>query len=474
MSPIPLVAVPLLALLGVLATGARHRVQALLILIAALSCLVWTIALVVAESVATVNMGGWPTPLGISLRADALSRLFLLVNSFVFVVASIELTTRTARTGDDDPAEGPSSLSAYPALLLALDTMFLTADFFDFYVFFELMGISAFLLVMRGSREPLEAGWKFAVQSIVGSLSLLAGVSFLYGLTGTLDMEGAADFLDRSPSVLWTASLFLFAFLLKSSVFPFHWWQADAHAASTTPGSVVLAGAIINSGIYGIMRFWPLLYGEAFGWLLGAVGIASMFVGALAAVRSDDAKRVLGYSSTSQLGFVLLALSWSAHAVAAFFLVAHAMAKSALFLATGFVGERFGTYSLRGLSGAGLRHPVPAYTYLLGFGSLVGLPPTVGFVGKVGLFGAGLESGDWGGLALAGFGSLATLGYGLRAYQTMFMGGDGSHPEPVPEARARFSHVAMVVAVLAVVAAGVLAEPLWQLSEAAAAVGVQG
>jgi multicomponent Na+:H+ antiporter subunit D len=470
-SPLPLVVAPLLLVLAVLVTGRRHRLQAVLLLVVALSCLAWSVVLAIGGDPAAVWMGGWSPPFGIALRVDPLSRLFLLVNNVVFVLAALSLLDEEIRVRAEPRAHHLPRTLSHAGLLLALNGLFLTSDVFNFYVFFELMSVSAMLLVVDGTRRPLEAGWKFAVQSMLGSICLLVGVAFLYGLCGSLDMQDVAVRLGRSSAVGWVSSLFLFAFLLKASIFPFHWWQADAHAAATTAGSVVLAGTLINSGIYGTMRFWPLLHGQAWVWPLAVIGAGSLLFGALAAYRTDDAKRLLGYSSTSQLGFVLLALAWSAPHVAAFFVMAHAIAKSLLFLVTGMVAEQAGTLSLRSLRGAGLAHPFAGYAYLLGFWSLVGFPPAVGFVAKVGLFEAGVAEGSGWGIATLVVGSLATLGYGARAHQVIFMGGKARGA--APSARARWpdlERTTIALAVLLVVAGCVFGGPLWRLCSAIARV----
>lgn len=483
LSPLPLLVAPLLLLLLVLLTGNRRRWQVSLLLATALFCLAWSVLLAVSDDTTAVWMGGWPPPLGIALRVDPLARVLLLVNGVVFVLASLSLLGKELQNVAD--ASRPlGQVLSHAGLLLALNGLFLTADFFNFYVFFELMSVSAFLLVVNGSRRPLEAGWKFAVQSMLGSICLLAGVAFLYGMAGSLDMQDVATRLGQSPAVSWTSGLFLFAFLLKASIFPFHWWQADAHAAATTAGSVVLAGTIINAGIYGLMRFWPMLYGDALLWLVGTIGAGSLLFGALAAYRTDDAKRLLGYSSTSQLGFVLLAMAWSAPHVAVFFLLAHAWAKSLLFLVTGFVGDRTGTLSLEASRGAGVDHPFAGYAYLLGFLSLVGFPPAVGFVAKVGLFEAGIDAGHGWGVAVVAVGSLATLAYGARAHQVVFMGPKTIQVVRTPihssgeDAETRewprwLEHATIGIAALVVVTGCALAGPLWRLcSTVARVVGV--
>lgn len=460
-SPLPLLAAPLVVLVAMLVTRGRPRLHAALNLGVALFCLGWTAALIAGEPGA-VEAGGWPAPFGIRLQADPLGLLFLLVNGVVFTASALKLV-------DQSRAGGGATLTwiTWPLLLLALNGLYLTTDFFNFYVFFELMSAGAYLLVAQGARKPLEAAWKFAVQSLLGSICLLVGTVFVYALSGSLAMDDVARRLQAGPPVVWVAPFFLFAFLLKASVFPFHWWQADAHAAATTAGSVVLAGAIINTGVYGIVRFWPLLFGDALRGLILWIGAASVVFGALSAYRTDDAKRLLGYSSTSQVGFVLMAVGWSATSAAAlFFLAAHAVAKSLLFLAAGLVGDRLGTLSLGALAGRGARWSGAGHAYLLAFVSLAGLPPTAGFVGKLAVLHEGLAAADWAGVAVLVLGTLATFGYGARSYQAIFWGRPADEPGSGPLG---FTRAALLLTTAGVLAGVVFGGPLWRLAERAAA-----
>jgi multicomponent Na+:H+ antiporter subunit D len=153
------------------------------------------------------------------------------------------------------------------------------------------------------------------------------------------------------------------------------------------------------------------------------VGALSIAFGAVAAWRQTDAKRLLGFSSVSQLGFVLIGLGWgTAGAVAAaiFYMINHSLTKALLFVTTGALADRAGATTFAALQGAGRDRPGLNAAFLLGIASLVGLPPTVGFIGKLGLLGAGARGGEWAWVAWMGVGSLLTLGYGLRAYQLLF------------------------------------------------------
>lgn len=418
------------------------------------------------------EVGGWPPPFGIALAPDRLGLTLAVLTGFLFSCGTAyhlgrTLLERRAATG----AAGPHAVYplAFPLLLLALLGLFTTGDLFNFYVFFELLAVSSYMLVALGKHEPIEAAWKYSAQSVVGSVSLLVGVALLYGRTGSLDLHDIALRLDEPALV--AAPFFLLAFLLKAAVFPFHFWQPDAHAAATTEGSMILAGVLIKVGLFGLMRLGPILFGDRIAWLLLTIGGATILFGAAAAWRQADAKRLLGFSSVSQLGFVLVAIGWGtegALAAAVFFVVAHSLAKALLFMATGFLADPLGSTEFAVLQGRGASRPLAAAAYLAGVLSLAGLPLTAGFVAKVGVLRQGVELGSWAIVGVAVLGSLLTLAYGLRAFQLLFWANPPAQPAPPAPPAHWAGKAALTVLATAVVALGLAPGPLWALCEAAA------
>lgn len=460
-----LLIIPATGLLAVLAAHRSRRAQAWLVLLMSLASLGAGLGLVAMHpAVVTYAVGGWDAPLGIVLVADGLSRLMILLTGGLFTLGSLYRLGSPFRIRP--PEESAITALPYPLMLLALNGLFVAGDFFNFYVFFELVAVSSYLLVALGRHWPLEAAWKYSAQSVLGSLFLLMGICLLYGRTGALTMAEVAVRLDGPAA--WVAPFFLVAFLLKGALFPFHFWQPDAHAAATTSGSVLLAGLLIKVGVYGLFRFWPLLMGDSYRWLFLGIGAASVMFGATAAWRETDAKRLLGFSSISQLGFVLVGLGWgtvSALGAALYIMVSHSLAKALLFMATGSITDRAGSTRLSRLAAAGKELPLISAAYLVGMLSLVGLPPTGGFIGKLSLLreGARLGEGIW--LGIAAGGSLLTLGYAIKTYQRLFWGPDRA---PLPGRADPAGTAAVTLLALLVLLIGVVPEPLWQLCHAGA------
>ncbi len=414
-----LLAIPLAGVVAMLLAWNRPRASAWIAFATALAVLGVSLALVANPVVPVHRAGGWPWPFGISLAPGRAGVLMTMLAGLLFVCAT---AYRLGQVGARNAASlNPAYPLSFPILLLALMGLFTTGDLFNFYVFFELVAVGSYMLVALGKHEPIEAAWKYSAQSVLGSVSLLVGIALVYGVAGTLDLTDLAHKLPGPP--LHAAPFFLLAFFLKAAVFPFHFWQPDAHAAATTEGSAILAGLLIKVGIFGLLRLGPLIFGDALGPLFITVGGATIVFGAAAAWRQVDSKRLLGFSSISQLGFILLAVGLGtpqAIAAALFLLCAHSLAKALLFLATGAISDRAGTTALPLLQGLGRDKTGTSAGYFAGMLSLAGLPLTVGFVGKVELLREGVSQTAWFVVALTAIGSLLTLAYGIRAFQTLF------------------------------------------------------
>ncbi len=454
---------PLAGLLATLLATNRLTWQAWIILVMSLGSLGASAGLYMGGETVAIVAGGWPVPLGIALRADMLSRIMLVLTGTIFSMAAVYHLGQTLRGAT--PTRNTVYPLSFPLLLLALNGIFLTGDFFNFYVFFELVAVSSYLLVSLGKHAPLEAAWKYSAQSVLGSICLLIGIVSLYGKTGALEMIEVSQRLGEPA--YWSAPFFLVAFLLKGAIFPFHFWQPDAHAAATTTGSMLLAGLLIKVGIYGLLRFWPLLMGGELLDLFLVLGAASLIFGAVAAWNQPDAKRMLGFSSISQLGFVLMAMGWGtigALGAAILYLISHSLAKALLFMATGALSDRVGSTRFAELAGAGRRTPLLSAAYLVGAMSLIGLPPTLGFFAKIGLLGEGVAAQEWSWVALAGLGSLMTAGYCLKAFQQLFWE-DGA---PLTERPTPLMVTAVSLGMTLVMLGIFAGEPIWGACTAAA------
>ena len=424
---------------------------ALAALVAALVALIWLTSDVLRTGPVRIIAGNWPVGVGITLRADALGVLFAVLSLGVLLIALTYEVLGGVRT------------RTFPALVLFLATgltgVFLTGDAFNFYVFFEIAMISAYVLTGYGERSrQLRAAMIFAVVNLLGSVIFLIAVAALYHVTGTLDMSGIASrirIVEANPAII-TATLLFVAFGVKLGLFPFHFWLPAVYTGTRPAVAAILSGALANIGAYGLLRFGADILPREVA--LGApvlllLGVMSVIYGALQAVSRHNADEVLAYSSIGQVGYVLIALAIGGpvgYAAVVLYTVINALNKTLLFLA------------------AGLRGWLVGAAFIVGALSVVGVPPAAGFFGKAALFRAGMTAEQPGTMvAVVGFvflGGALSFVYMFQIYQRRYWAPTAdSGPPSLPSRRLLVLGVAAVI-----VALGVLPEPLLALSQRAA------
>lgn len=370
----------------------------------------------------------WIAALGIriSLGIDGLSLLMILLTAFLSVLA-VWLSW-----GEDNRPP------AYFALLLLVEAgvmgVFMALDLVLFYICWELMLIPLFFLIgIWGQRGGIAAAMKFFLFSLAGSLLMLLAIITLYVLHGQQsgDYSFALTVLQHTTLPIglapWLFAAFALAFLIKVPLVPLHSWQADTYSAAPAACSLLLAGVLAKTGIYGLVRFaLPLFPDTAQSALplLAILSLAGILYGGWIASAQRDLKRLVAYSSLAHLGFILLGLSaWTTTAVegALLQMVNHGLTTAALFILIALIEKRAGSRQLDELGGLWSR--VPRLSAMLLFFSLaaLGLPGLNNFVGEI-LILLGTFSAQplWAVLAAAGL-LLAAI-YMLRLLQSVIWG----------------------------------------------------
>jgi NADH-quinone oxidoreductase subunit M len=325
--------------------------------------------------------------LGYSLGVDGISLLLVALTSLLTVVcigASLKVEQR---------------LKNYMAFMLLLECgilgVFLATNLFLFYIFWELMLIPAYLLVGSwGGERRIYAAFKFVLYTSVGSLLMLAGIvalGYYHQLaTGvyTLDLFALLS-TKLDPAVqTWIFLALALAFAVKVPFVPFHSWLPDAYSEAPAPVTAMLAGAMSKTGAYGFLRFCIPLFPKAFeqfSTLLSVLAVIGILYCAVLALTQTDMKRMLGYSSISHLGIVMLgmfALNVQGVEGAVLQMVNHGITTAALFLIVGYIESRAGTRDLREFGGMALRVPVLAVVLLIACLSSLGLPGLNSFAGE--------------------------------------------------------------------------------------------
>jgi multicomponent Na+:H+ antiporter subunit D len=404
------------------------------------------------------QLGGWPAPLGIEYVLDPLAAYMAVV------VAVMGLVVVAYPPGPGFGVELRRRQPLYPLVLLVVGGLMgvvVTGDLFHLFVFLEIYAIASYALVALGGPRATFASLRYLVFGTVGSGLYLLGVGFLYFVTGSLGMADVAEQLrviGPTVSVLGALGLVTAGLALKMALFPLHVWLPEAHSYAPPSVAALLAAVQVKVAAYALIR---LLF-EVFGVqlvvreapvaeLLVWFGAAGVLAGSVAAIRQDDLKRMLAYSTVAQLGYLGIGIGLSTRAalVAALFqVVSHALMKSCLFLVAGGIAERTGIRRISRMRGLARRMPAMAAALAVAALGMVGVPPTAGFFSKWYLLLAALDEGQAVVAVVIVASSLLTLGYVLRLIEVVY-DGDGELDPQLARAQPPGPGVLAPVALLA-------------------------
>ena len=483
------IVLPLLAAGLSIALGRYQGLQRVLSL-STLSAVVIIAALLLqtadADGPAVVQVGGWLAPVGISLVADRLSALLLLVSAMVLLSVLLYAIGQGVADGRTSPVA--VFHPCYLVLSAGISMAFLTGDLFNLFVAFEVMLVASYVLItLEGGAAQVRAGMTYVVVSLLASVLFVTAIGLVYAATGTVNMADAAVQLAELPEgVRVTLGLVLLVvFGIKAAIFPLFSWLPDSYPTAPSPVTAVFAGLLTKVGVYAILRTQTLLFPdeELIAQVLLVLAILTMVVGILGALVQDDLKRLLSFTIVSHIGYMLLGLGLATGAGLAgaiLYTVHHIVVQTTLFLVAGLVERREGTSSLRLSGGLQRIAPLLAVLYLLPALSLAGIPPLSGFLAKLGLLQAGLDVG--GPLANAAVAaaiatSLLTLYAVGRAWSEIFWGpaadvvpDDDPHDSVVVGTRLtpRLMTGATALVVVGGLSITVLAGPLYALTARAA------
>jgi len=323
----------------------------------------------------------------------------------------------------------------YANLLLFVSGMIgvvLSANLIQFYLFWELMLIPSYFLIASWgvSKKRLTIGFKYFIFTHVGALFMLMGILSIYVFTGTFDFAelAQASLYIPSTSILTVFILLLIGFCVKMAIFPVHTWLPDAHAEAPTPISVMLSGLMIKCGAYAFARILLSGFGQTVLQVsdtLAILGVTTMIYGGLMALAQTDIKRLLAYSSISQMGYIFFGLgvykTMGANG-ALFHVVNHAICKSLLFMCAGAIIYQTGIRDIKKLGGLANKMPVTCAAALIGALSLAGIPPLNGFWSEWMIFSGGMLSGKTLITTVAIVSTAITAGYYLWFLWRVFFG----------------------------------------------------
>lgn len=365
--------------------------------------------------------------LKLNFSVDNLSRVMLFcIGIIVFVTLIVEKYI----TRDNERLFNFVNLALI--VLAGMNGLVMTRDVFTLYVFLEITSVASFILIgYNKEQDAFEAAFKYIVMSVVASALLLSAIALFLFVSGGTGFSTLAFAMRNSPQSLlikFAVAIFICACFIKGGSMPFHGWLPDAYSASPKAVSVLLAGIVTKCvGVYTLIRLVSevFIFDHAIKTILLVVGTISIIFGAVAAITQSDFKRMLAYSSISQMGYIILGLGSGTAlglAGAVFHIFNHAIFKSLLFVNAAAVELQTGTRDMDRLSGLGAKMPFTGTTSILASLSCTGIPPLAGFWSKLIIVIALWMSGDHVFSVIAILSSILTLAYFLSMQRRVFFG----------------------------------------------------
>nr|WP_283101686.1 Na+/H+ antiporter subunit D [Halomonas populi] len=358
---------------------------------------IWLMVSVQRDGYVVMHMGGWQAPYGISLVADLLSALMVLLTGIIGLALAVYSLSSTG--------EGHEKFGYYPLMHLLLAGVagaFLTGDIFNLYVWFEVMLVASFaLLILGGEKAQMEGAIKYVTLNLLASVIFLTAVGLLYGMLGTLNMADIAVRLEEAENramVEVLAVMFMVAFGIKAAAFPLFFWLPASYHTPPVAVSALFAGLLTKVGVYSLFRVFTLMFDQSVEYthqimLWGAV--FTMVTGVLGAAAQYEFRRILSFHIVSQIGYMILGLAiFTPLAIAGgIFATAHnIIVKTNLFLISGITRRLQGTYELKKMGGLYKQAPWLAVAFFISAFALAGAPPLSGFFAKLVLVRGGLEA----------------------------------------------------------------------------------
>ncbi|HYD96252.1 MAG TPA: proton-conducting transporter membrane subunit [Noviherbaspirillum sp.] len=397
------------------------------------------LAVMLAENVSggalrTHAAGGWEAPLGITLSADGLGATMLLLTQVVALPLAFYAEAYFSRHRDGSDTFWP--LAGY--LLAGMNALFLSADVFNLYVTLELVGLAAVGLVASGgSAHSVAAALRYLFATLLGSGAYLLGVALLYAAYGTVSLAELTSLVSEAAptATLLAALLMLTGMAIKTALFPFHFWLPPAHGGAPAPVSALLSALVIKASFYLAVRLWLTLFlplvTPVSAQLFGVLGAAAICWGSVIALRQTRLKMLIAYSTVAQIGYLFLffplATDTAPDAVQSalqgvtLHAFSHGFAKAAMFAAAGAVILSTGHDRIGQLGGISAHMPLTVFTLAIAGVSLMGLPPSAGFLAKWLLIDSAIASGQWWWILVMIAGGLLTAAYVFKVLRHAFL-----------------------------------------------------
>jgi len=310
------------------------------------------------------------------------------------------------------------------------------------------------LVALAGGADALTSAMRYLLVSLLGSLFYLLGVALLYHSFGSVDIAILAQRMEPSAAVWAAVGLMSAGLLLKTALFPLHFWLPPAHANAPAPVSALLSALVVKASLYVLLRLWLEIFPVtvALGQIVGLLGAAAVLWGGLQALRQTRLKMLIAYSTVAQLGYMFLAfplatlLGWRA---AIYMLLSHAVAKTAMFMAAGNILYFGGHDRIADLDRVVKRLPLTITAFGLAGVSIMGLPPSGGFIAKWLMLEAAIDSGQWWWGIVLIVGGLLAGGYVFKVIGYAFTQSAAAHESRVVPATMEWTALLLALASIA-------------------------
>src|SRR6056297_1219588 len=376
--------------------------------------------------------GGWEPPIGIEFVYDGISAFFVLV---INTVAFLVLIHSRQISKKEFPGKEMPYYSLAMLMLLGFNGMILTGDLFNLYVFLEISSLSSYALISIGDRQAPFAAFRYLIIGTVGGTLYLLGVGFLYTVTGTLniiDMSAMLPQLFDNSAVFAALILMIVGIGVKAALFPMHGWLPDSYTYASSTSTALIAPIGTKVGAYILFRIVLWLFGieltdavAPISYIVGVLACLGILYGSIMAIAQTEMKRMLAYSSVSQIGYIIMGLSLAnplGFAGALLHVLNHAVMKACLFMVSGNLRLKEGHSDISRFDDSyRKKYPWTMASFSIAAISMVGLPPLAGFFSKWYLALGTIDNSNWLFLAVIIVSSLLNAVYFFRILEKVYM-----------------------------------------------------
>lgn len=386
--------------------------------------------------------GGWKPPYGIEFAVDSLSAVIIvlicIIGFFTIIYGMPFMKSETRQT----------NVSYYAVLSLLICGLLgntATNDVFNLYVFLEITSLAGYVLIAMGGSRGVISAFRYLLIGTIGASFYLLGVAFIYGETGTLNMQDMAGLVGPvlSSGTTMVAMLFiLLGFGMKMALFPLHGWQPEAHTNAHAGADPIIAGLMVKIPAYVLIRFFYYVFDangqhvESMVLMVAVMSCIGIVYGSVKAVAQKDIRRMLAYSSLGMMSYIGMGIALGNYyglIGAVLHIINHSIMKSALFFGSGALKYKYGLVELSRLGQIYRKMPKTMAVMVLCALSMIGIPPTAGFFSKWYLALGALEKGWYVCIALLVISSLLNAIYFFRFFEHVFMGEETVKTEKHPE-----------------------------------------